>query len=379
MKILDRYIAKNYLYGYFIALFVMIGMFVTIDLFMNVDEFSEALELEGVSVWDMISNIVAFYAIRCALWFKDMAGMIIVIAAVFSLARMTRNNELIAVMASGVSLKRILAPILILAVLLTGLMVVDQEFLIPGYAYELTRSHDDLSRDSSYDVWFVGDNKGNLISSYLYEEKLQTLHRPLIILRQPIQGQEQVYRVVGKIWADFADYNSERGGWDLINGKKTEIDLEGANPQAGTSQYEVPVDFYETSLTARDLPIRKREGYKSLLSLRQLNELQNNPGVGQRDMASLAVQKHSRITDPIMNLIMVMVALPVLVCRDPKAMKTAIIICFLTTISCFIVGFACKLFAAEVFFGQYRPVLWTWIPIFIFFPVALIEIDGMKT
>jgi lipopolysaccharide export LptBFGC system permease protein LptF len=36
--------------------------------------------------------------------------MVIVIAAVFSLARLTRNNELIAIMASGVSLKRILAP-----------------------------------------------------------------------------------------------------------------------------------------------------------------------------------------------------------------------------------------------------------------------------
>ena len=126
MKIIDRYITKNFLYGYFIALFVMLGMFLTIDLFMHLDEFAELMtdqpELD-LTIVDVLKNIVRFYSIRCALWFRDMAGMIIVIAAVFSLARMTRNNELIAVMASGMSLKRILAPILLLSVVLTGLML----------------------------------------------------------------------------------------------------------------------------------------------------------------------------------------------------------------------------------------------------------------
>ncbi|MHC5000244.1 MAG: LptF/LptG family permease, partial [Planctomycetota bacterium] len=139
------------------------------------------------------------------------------------------------------------------------------------------------------------------------------------------------------------------------------------------------IDFYPSNLTAADIPVRKREGFKALLSLRQLTELENNPGVRTTDLAALALQKHSRVTDPIVNLIMLMVALPVLVCRDPKAMKTAILISFLTTLSCFLVVFVCELFATEVFFGQIRPAIWAWTPIFIFFPVAIIEIDSMQT
>jgi len=107
--------------------------------------------------------------------------------------------------------------------------------------------------------------------------------------------------------------------------------------------------------------------------------LEKNAGARKTDLAELALQKHNRITDPIVNLIMLMVALPVLVCRDPKAMKTAVLISFLTTTSCFLVVFACRLFATEVFFGQVRPALWAWLPIFIFFPVAIIQIDSMKT
>ena len=158
-----------------------------------------------------------------------------------------------------------------------------------------------------------------------------------------------------------------------------QLRLPGQKQDASRFQPLTPVTFYKSNLTAQDIPIRRREGFKSLLSLRQLSELEQNPGVRKTDMAELALQKHSRITDPLVSLVMLMVALPVLVCRDPKAMKTAIGISFLTTASCFLVVFACKLFATEIVFGHIRPALWTWIPIFIFFPVAWIEIDSMRT
>jgi lipopolysaccharide export system permease protein len=373
MKILDRYIAKNFLYGYFIALFVMMGLFLTVDLFLNLDEFAEYSD-HGTAM--VLKNIVRYYSVQSFLWYRDMAGMVMVIAAVFSLTRMTRNNELIAVMASGISLKRILAPILILSLLLSGLMVLDQELVIPRFSHELTRSHDEMLDESVYDLWFAGDDKGSLISTQQYVEKTQTLHKPLIILREKIEGRGEVYRVTGKIQAEAAVYDAHRGGWELMEGQLLRLPVAG---ESVAMQRPTPVTFYPSNLTAADIPIRRREGFKELLSLRQLTELEQNQGVRKTDLAELALQKNSRITDPIINLIMLMVALPVLVCRDPKAMKTAIGISFLTTASCFIVVFACKLFATEIVFGQVRPALWTWIPIFIFFPIAWIEIDSMRT
>ena len=381
MKILDRYIAKNFLFGYFIVLFVMLGMFLSIDLFLNLDEFSEQLGQQDISghtltLKDVIVNIIRYYSVHCCLWYKDMAGMVMVIAAVFSLSRMTRNNELIAIMASGTSLKRMLAPILFLSLLLSGLMVIDQEFVVPRMAHELIRKHDDFAGKSVYDLWFAGDDKGSLISSGKYDESTQTFYDPMIILREKIEGREDIYRVTARIHASKAVYDAQRGGWALTDGQQLSLPTEG---QDVSRLLPMPVPFYESNLTAQDIPIRRREDFKSLLSLRQLSELERNPGVRKTDMAELALQKHSRITDPLVSLIMLMVALPVLVCRDPKAMKTAIGISFLTTASCFLVVFACKLFATEIIFGHIRPTLWTWIPVFIFFPVAWIEIDSMRT
>lgn len=384
MKILDRYIATNFLYGYFISLFVMIGMFLTVDLFLHLDEFSEHLGKADASghlltMKDVIGNVIHYYSIQSSLWYRDLAGMVIVIASVFSLARMTRNNELIAIMASGVSLKRILAPILVLALLLTGLMVLDQELLIPKLSHELTRKHDDLQDSGMYDLWFIGDKKASLICSRRYEESTRTLYDPVIILREPTDDTEQIFRVTARIQANRAVYDAGRGGWRLFGGRILRVANADSQTEMIAPLQSETVDFYETKLTAADIPIRRREEYKNLLSLKQLNELEKSSGTRNIDMAELAMQKHSRVTGPIVNMIMLMVALPVLVCRDPKAMKTAILVSFLTTASCFLVVFLCRLFATEVFFGHVQPAFWTWAPIFLFFPIAVVQIDSMKT
>jgi lipopolysaccharide export LptBFGC system permease protein LptF len=139
------------------------------------------------------------------------------------------------------------------------------------------------------------------------------------------------------------------------------------------------VDFIASDLTPQQIPIRRQEGYKSLLSSAQLMHLASSKGTRQSDLAELVLQRNSRITDPIMNLVMLLVALPVLVCRDPRDMKTAILISFATSTGCFMLTFVSKMFATEVFFNQVRPELWAWAPIFIFVPIAFIYLDSMKT
>ena len=85
IKILDRYVAKNFLIGYIIAFCVLIGLRIVIDLFVNLDEFTEHADLGTISV---IMNIFIFYGLNSTLYFRDFAGMITVVAAAFSLGKM---------------------------------------------------------------------------------------------------------------------------------------------------------------------------------------------------------------------------------------------------------------------------------------------------
>ncbi|MHC4395036.1 MAG: LptF/LptG family permease [Planctomycetota bacterium] len=365
MKILDKYVAKNFLIGYVIAFCVLIGLTIIIDLFVNLDEFTEQTE-RGTSA--VVWNIFSFYSTHSALYFRDFAGMITVVAAVFSLGKMVRHNELVAVMASGVSLKRVITPIIFLALLLTGLLVIDQELIVPRLADKLVRRHDTMAGQESYNVWFIGDRNGSLICSQRFDVETSTLHSPTILRRSRIPDSLR-WVVTGWISAEKAVYNFETGRWDLTDGRFSIV---------GSPESAKAIDSYPSDVTPKEIPVRRHAMHKTLLSSRQLAALAAR-GTKIKDLTQLHSQKHFRITDPIINLVMLMISLPVLVCRDPKSMKSAIMFSFAMTAGCFAITFACKLLATEYVFHRVMPELWAWLPAFIFLPIALVELDSMKT
>jgi len=364
IKILDKYVIKNFLIGYVIAFCVLIGLRIVIELFTNLDEFTEHADLGAGQV---LTNIVKFYGLHSTLYFRDFAGMIAVVAAAFSLIKMIRANELVAIMASGVSLKRVIRPIIVLSMLLTCLFVIDQELVIPPLADKLVRGEDAEPGQESYDVWFVTDASGSLLISRRFDVETSTLQDPTILLRTATEH-EGIWKVTGIISAGRAVYDFKLGKWELINGRFT---------ARGTFRRDQPVSYYETDITPRDIPVRRKSEYISLLSSRQLSMLVSQ-GTKIKDRAQLLSQKQFRITDPIINVIMILVCLPILVCRDPKAMKSAVMISFMMAGMTMTISFVCKMLATELFLSI-RPELWAWMPIFIFAPVAFVTLDSMKT
>ena len=367
MKILDQYVTRNFLIGYAIAFGVLIGLRVFIDMFVNLDEFTE--HVADLGTLAVIKNIFIFYGLNITLYFRDFAGAITVVAATFSLGKMVRLNELVAVMASGVSLKRVIAPLVFLALLLTGLLVIDQELVIPLLSDKLARSHDDIPGQESYDVWFIEDSKGSLICSRRFDVKTSSLHQPTIIRRR--KTETGIWEVIGHISADQAVDEQKTGKWIFVNGR-----FIGKESVKGPQ----PIGEYISDITAKDIPVRHKSEHMAWLSWRQLANLaaQAQQGAKVKDLRQLYSQKHFRVTEPVVNLAMLLVCLPILVCRDPKSMKSAVMISFSMVGVCFVITFMCKMFAPEA--GSFYQIgFWAWLPVFIFLPTAFIELDLMKT
>jgi len=376
MKILDKYVAKNFLVGYAIAFGVLLGMRIVIDLFVGLDEFTEHANLGAVSV---IKTIIIYYGLQSTLYFRDFAGMITVVAAAFSLGKMVRYNELTAIMASGVSLKRIIAPIIVLAVVLTGFLIIDQELIIPSLSSKLVRAKDDVPGKESYDIWFISDANGSLICAKKFDVESSTFDNLTVVTREK-KTNSLIWEPTGLLEAGKATYDFKSQTWLLTNGFFTPIPKlgSGQSGRQNASASRVALSTYHTDLTPGDIPVRRKAEHKTLLSSMQLSQLASQ-GTQLKDLANLYSQKHFRITDPIMNLVMLLVCLPVLVCRDPKSMKSAITVSFAITAASLIISFVCRILATEDIFGMIIPDLWAWIPVFIFAPIAVYEIDSMKT
>ena len=99
-----------------------------------------------------------------------LSGIIPVVAAAFTLMRLSRFNELTAMLAAGVPLLRIAMPIVLAGVVLNGLMIADQELVIPAMLPKLTRSHDDVHRSDvkSFPIQAMQDDARGLLYAGRY-------------------------------------------------------------------------------------------------------------------------------------------------------------------------------------------------------------------
>ncbi|MFO0890183.1 MAG: LptF/LptG family permease [Isosphaeraceae bacterium] len=138
MRILDRQRYWAFIKAYFICYVSLVGLWIVIDAFSNVDEFMK--RAEG---GELLRIMGQYYLVHQAQYFDMLGGVISMMAAIFTVTWMQRNNEQLAMLAAGISTHRAIRPVLVSAVLVSLLAVANQEVIIPRYADEIQKSHDD--------------------------------------------------------------------------------------------------------------------------------------------------------------------------------------------------------------------------------------------
>ena len=368
LRTLDRYILKGFLVNYLIAMGVMISLCIVLDLLMNLDEFTE----RGLPGGQVIANIGNYYGYQMFSYFSQLAGMIVVVAAAFTLARLQRNNELTAVLSAGVSLYRVAAPVIVAGILTNALVVLNNEVIVPHIADKLVRPRDDVQGTRSYGVWFVHDDAprgrdgslDTLLSAAQFRPGEERLYN-LVIMQRDAQG--ELARVITALSAEWSD---RRGGWTLQNGQS---DLR----PAGDQRRDLPsprqaIDFFPTSLGPGQLMLRQTAIWANLLSIGQLRALAHRQA-DRRDRYMAIV--HGRVTMPLNNMVMLLLALPFFLNREPGAVVRSAGKALLTCGGFFVLAFAAQQMAA----ASGMPALPAWTPTLLCGPGAIILLDGVKT
>src|SRR5439155_12783489 len=176
MKILDRYVLVSFLKNYLISFMVLIGLYIVLDMVFNFDELAEVqarTSAGGVaSVLLLLRSIGDYYFFQTFKIFVHLSGIIPIVAAAFTLIRMTRFNELTASLAAGVPLLRTAMPIILAAMVLNVLLVIDQELLIPQIIPKLVRKHDEIQQSGgggkSFVVRAMQDDADGLLNAARY-------------------------------------------------------------------------------------------------------------------------------------------------------------------------------------------------------------------
>src|SRR5262249_39810748 len=139
MRILDRERYKAYFKAYAVCFTALVGLYIVIDAFSNFDEFSKRAE----GVIETFSVMGRFYLVHMSQFYDRLCGVIGMMAAIFTVTWMQKNNELLAMLAAGISTHRIIRPVWISALRVRGRAVTNQELIMPPLGEELQKSHDD--------------------------------------------------------------------------------------------------------------------------------------------------------------------------------------------------------------------------------------------
>src|SRR3954463_6034472 len=130
MNILARLLFRAYLEAYVICLVSLLSLYVVVDLFTNLEDFAQHVHGLG-AVLRHIGNYYGYQVVRI---FDQLCEAIILLAAMFTVAWVQRNNELLPLLSAGVPTRRVLRPVLAGATLMVGVGVANQELVIPRVA-----------------------------------------------------------------------------------------------------------------------------------------------------------------------------------------------------------------------------------------------------
>src|SRR6266536_5787126 len=112
MRLLDRYVIRNFLQAY---LYCIAG-FISIWLIFDISDNISTLLDERVGLF----LAVQYYITQVPQVFIILLPVSLFLALLFSLGRMSRANEIVSMLTAGVSVPRVLLPLLAIGLLTTG-------------------------------------------------------------------------------------------------------------------------------------------------------------------------------------------------------------------------------------------------------------------
>ncbi len=336
MTTLDRYIARLYLTNIAILLVLLFSFVVMIDASLNMQRFADAAvknasaagsELHGLrKLLSAALLVVDLWWPRLLQLYNFLIGLVLVGAMGFTFAQLVRQRELVAVMASGVSLYRLMRPVMVVAALMLMIQVANQELVLPRISHLLIRDNMEAGkRDiSGFVVSLRPDSEGRVF----YADRFDPASRTMTNVR--IWERDAQWRTIGQISASSATFDPQTRIWRLTKGvvqraRATSSASSGSEPvELGRPE---PITQLKSDLDDTGLIALERQSFAQNLSWSQIGDLLLSPTLRPDVKEQLSRVAWGRVANYICVVLSLIVAIPFFLTREPKNMVLQSIKC----------------------------------------------------
>lgn len=349
-KIIDRYIIKKFLGTFFYAISLLIMIVIIFDVSENLDSFIQKEAPLKAIIFDYYLNFIPYFINLFIYLFTF-------ISVIFFTSKMAGDTEIIAILSSGISFRRLLYPYMISAVILAVLSFYLGNFLIPKTNQERrvfkNAYMENLIRDKSKNLHLqIAPNTFAFVESY--NSKLNQGYKFSL---EKFDGQRMIF----KLMADRIVLDTVNNSWKLKNYFIRTFDSTG---QTFVKGVELDTSF---SLKPEDMYKIKEEFEE--MDYFELNEyIISEKLKGSKAYKRFEVEKNKRASGPVAIIILTIigVALSSRKVRGGVGMHLGVGIGL--TFSYILLMQVSTVFST---FGNLSPLMASWIPNIIFTFIAI--------
>jgi lipopolysaccharide export system permease protein len=373
LLIIDRYLLRQFVQTFLICFCSLTGLYIVIDAFNNLEEFITYSRDNG----GLMAVMGEYYAYRALSFFDSTSAVVTLIAAMFTVTWIQRHNELTALESAGISKSRVIKPLIAAAVIIVGFKVANRELIIPISAVRDSLSHNAQDLGGSrgkrlvprYDVKTVilmrasGDTFGN--------EK--RIHKPDFQLPAGLD------RYGPRVLAENAFYwppAGDRPGGYLMDGVTQPTGLEN-RPSLGQANGPpvllTPADhdwlkpgqcFVVSDVSFEYLAADSN--WRQLSSTWDLIRGLRNHSLDYGAQERMVI--HSRFVQPVLDLTLLFLGLPLVLSRSNRNVFVAIGMCLALVVAFMLIVIGCQQLGGNYWL---EPSLAAWLPLMIFVPCAV--------
>jgi lipopolysaccharide export system permease protein len=292
MSTLSRYIAALYLKLIGLCLGSFVAIYLVIDFLEKIDRFTQK---QG-----SLLHIVLFFLCKIPEIISQVIPMAVLMATLLTLGLLARNNEITAMKGSGISLPRMSAPILTIALCFSLLTILVNEFVVPRTYHQMKYIEQVLIGKQSYNTFFRQNNiwyrEENLIlQAKIFDPTTNTLSGITI------WNTEANSLPVGRLDAKKAVIGQD--GWQLYN-----VSSKGFTEHALTRNDQIEQMPIRLGLKADDLKVVDKSANN--MGFLQLYRYAEKLSKGGYDPTRYLAQMHAKISLPFASLIMAFLGIP---------------------------------------------------------------------
>ncbi|MFI5237472.1 MAG: LptF/LptG family permease [Ignavibacteriales bacterium] len=359
MKIIDKYLIKQFLQTVFFALIAFILIFLVIDAMENLDDFID----QSVPAF----KIIHYYIVFTPEIIKLITPVAVLFGALFTAGKASGLSELTAMRASGVSLYRFMAPFIATAFIISTLSLYFGGYIVPmANKTKINIEQNYLKRGLIFtgsNIYFQ-DTRTRIVSIFYFDINNNKANRVSI---QDF-NEADLTQMTGRLDAQKLEYDSLNGSWMAYKGVRRIFTVDRESAEYFDSLKISDLHFKPIDLkTKQTKPVEMDLGELSDLIDSQ-KEAGTNPTIAQ-------IEYHSRFAFAMTSMIIVLFGLPISTNKRKSGLAVQVGINILIAFVYLVFMKVSQAFGKN---GALDPILTAWFANLIFAAGTFITMPKMK-